>query len=122
MFDRTVFRAALAVVLAAQLAACGRGGDDELIRRVAAAEAAASRAEQAQVKAERAAAKAEPPQVASVNTVEEEDDVDPYDAEEEDFNPDSGKFDNTIVSPEPPPPPPTAMSEAAPPPGADGLA
>lgn len=52
--------AALLVLIAAVLAGCsGRGGDDELMRRVAQADAAASRAEAAAARAEAAARKAE---------------------------------------------------------------
>ena len=52
-------RAALLMVLTTlPLAACGRGGDTELMRRVAQAEAAATRAEAAAKRAEAAAARA----------------------------------------------------------------
>jgi serine/threonine protein kinase HipA of HipAB toxin-antitoxin module len=46
------------VLLAIALAGCGRGGNDELMRRVAQADAAASRAEAAAVRAEQAANRA----------------------------------------------------------------
>ena len=46
------------VLLAAALTGCGRGGDNELMRRVAQADAAASRAEAAAVRAEQAANRA----------------------------------------------------------------
>ena len=50
---------ALLIALAATTAGCGRSsGDNELMRRVAQAEAAADRAEAAAAKAEQAAAKA----------------------------------------------------------------
>ena len=46
------------VLLVSALAGCGRGGNDELMRRVAQADAAAARAEAAAVRAEAAAVKA----------------------------------------------------------------
>ncbi|HUQ12984.1 MAG TPA: hypothetical protein VM055_01750 [Novosphingobium sp.] len=90
----------LASTLALALGACGRGGDDELIRRVAAAEAAAARAEKAQLAAESAAARAATPAMAD-DLDENGDEIE--EPEEAEFDPDSQVFDNTIVSPQPPP-------------------
>jgi hypothetical protein len=61
------------------LAACGRGGDDELMRRVAQADAAATRAEAAAKRAEQAAARAGSTSASSSDTaVVVEDDNTPY--------------------------------------------
>jgi hypothetical protein len=90
---------AFVAILAVPLAGCGRGGNDELIRRVAAAEAAAERAEKAQKLAESAAARASAPVM--VDEAEEQESFD--EPEEADFNPDAEVFDNTIVTRQPPP-------------------
>jgi len=91
----------LASALALALSACGRGGDDELIRRVAAAEAAAARAEKAQLAAESAAMRAATPAMAD----DLDENGDAVEEEEAEFDPDNQVFDNTIVSPQPPPQP-----------------
>ena len=71
--------AALALVLLAlPLGACGRGGDAELMRRVAQAEAAATRAEAAAKRAEQAAARGGGNASSSDTAVVIEDDNTPY--------------------------------------------
>ena len=97
MLRTSALSLALAAILALPLAACGRGGDDELIRRVAAAEAAAARAETAQKLAENAAARAASPVMA--DDVDEDNEADEVEAE---YDPDTEQFDNTIVSRPPP--------------------
>jgi len=64
-------------LLSLALAACGRGGDDELMRRVAQADAAAARAEAAAKRAEQAAARSGASAASSAPAVVADDDA-PY--------------------------------------------
>lgn len=96
---RTMAAALALAVPALALSGCGPSRDEVLSEKLAAAEAAARRAEAAQKAAERAAASAARSAGQPVAAIEAEEEVADQDAEPANQNPDSGAFDNTIVSP-----------------------
>lgn len=99
---RLIVRSSAAILPALLLAACSGGRDTDMSEKLAAAEAAAQRAEAAQKAAEKAARAAG----ASIQSLPDavEEDPDRENADEEGparEDPDSGAFDNTIVTPQP---------------------
>ena len=102
----------LAATLALMLAACGSDqAEEELMRRVVIAEAAAARADAARIQAEKAVAR-----IGNSEFAEEAEFTDDMDASEEegspDLAPDNQGFDNEIVAPPSADPAPTGRMPA----------